>query len=87
MLINVQFLWAHMDILLASLILVITSKTIVVAVVVRAFGYSSKNAFLVSTLLCVIWSSWYYLNTRCIFKEFVGALRKSWTKVPLGVCY
>lgn len=53
MLINVQFLWAHMDILLASLVLVITSKTIVVTVVVRAFGYSGKSAFLVSILLPV----------------------------------
>ena len=51
MLINVQFLWVHMDILLASLVLVITSKTIVVTVVVRAFGYSGKSAFLVSFLL------------------------------------
>jgi Kef-type K+ transport system membrane component KefB len=47
MLINIQFLWAHMDILVASLVLVIVSKTIVVTVVVRAFGYSMKNAFLV----------------------------------------
>jgi Kef-type K+ transport system membrane component KefB len=49
MLINIQFLWAHMDILVASLVLVIVSKTIVVTVVVRAFGYSMKNAFLVSS--------------------------------------
>lgn len=87
MLINVQFLWAHMDILLASLILVITSKTIVVAVVVRAFGYSSKNAFLVSTLLCHRVKLVLLKHSGCIFKEFVGILRKSWTKVPLGVCY
>lgn len=67
MLINVQFLWAHMDILLASLVLVITSKTIVVAVVVKAFGYSSKNSFLVSILLYVIGLTWYYLNTWRVF--------------------
>jgi len=54
MLINVQFLWAHMDILLASLVLVITSKTIVVTVVVRAFGYSGKSAFLVGMSLAQI---------------------------------
>ncbi|CAK9206897.1 unnamed protein product [Sphagnum troendelagicum] len=54
MLINIQFLWAHMDILVASLILVIVSKTIVVTVVVRAFGYSMKNAFLVGMSLAQI---------------------------------
>ena len=87
MLINVQFLWAHMDILLASLILVITSKTIVVAVVVRAFGYSSKNAFLVSTLLYVMVL---FKHSGHIFNEYmtiVGTLKKSWTKFSLGVCY
>jgi predicted Kef-type K+ transport protein len=56
-----------MDILLASLVLVITSKTIVVAVVVKAFGYSSKNSFLVSILLYVIGLTWYYLNTWRVF--------------------
>ncbi|KAG0594458.1 hypothetical protein M758_UG079300 [Ceratodon purpureus] len=54
MLINVQFLWTHMDILLSSLILVITSKTLVITLVVRAFGYSNKNAFLVGMSLAQI---------------------------------
>ncbi|XP_073395774.1 K(+) efflux antiporter 5 isoform X2 [Physcomitrium patens] len=54
MLINAQFLWNHMDILLSSLILVITSKTIVIMLVVRAFGYSGKNACLVGMSLAQI---------------------------------
>ncbi|KAG0573127.1 hypothetical protein KC19_VG151000 [Ceratodon purpureus] len=54
MLINLQFLWTHMDILLSSLILVITSKTFVITLVVRAFGYSNKNAFLVGMSLAQI---------------------------------
>ncbi|XP_024378846.1 K(+) efflux antiporter 5 isoform X2 [Physcomitrium patens] len=54
MLINVQFLWTHMDILLSSLILVISSKTIVITLVVRAFGYNNKNAFLVGMSLAQI---------------------------------
>lgn len=54
MLINVQFLWTHMDILLSSLILVITSKTLVITLVVRAFGYNNKNAFLVGLSLAQI---------------------------------
>ncbi|MCO5582758.1 hypothetical protein L7F22_036657 [Adiantum nelumboides] len=54
MLINVQFLLSHMDILLASVILVIIAKTFVVTVVVRLFGYSMKNAFLVGMSLAQI---------------------------------
>ncbi|KAG6550179.1 hypothetical protein Mapa_008137 [Marchantia paleacea] len=54
MLINVQFLWSHMDILLASLILVITAKTVVVTMVVRSFGYSMKTAFFVGMSLAQI---------------------------------
>ncbi|KAI5062977.1 hypothetical protein GOP47_0021524 [Adiantum capillus-veneris] len=54
MLINVQFLLSHMDILLASVILVIIAKTFVVTVVVRLFGYSMKNSFLVGMSLAQI---------------------------------
>lgn len=54
MLINVHFLLSHMDILLASVILVIIAKTVVVTLVVRAFGYSVKNAFLVGMSLAQI---------------------------------
>ncbi|GMY34644.1 putative cation/H+ exchanger, sodium/solute symporter superfamily [Fagus crenata] len=39
MLIHVQFLWNHVDILLAAVILVIIIKTIVVVTVVKGFGY------------------------------------------------
>lgn len=48
MLINVHFLWNHVDILLAAVILVITVKTFIVAVVVKGFGYSNKTSLLVS---------------------------------------
>ncbi|KAL3676837.1 hypothetical protein R1sor_026785 [Riccia sorocarpa] len=54
MLINVQFLWSHMDILLASLILVITAKTVVVTSVVRGFGYNMKTALFVGMALAQI---------------------------------
>lgn len=37
-----------MDILLASVILVVVVKTAVVAIVTKAFGYSLKTAFIVS---------------------------------------
>ena len=48
MLIHVKFLWNHVDILLAAVILVIIVKSIVVTVVVKAFGYSIRTAFVVS---------------------------------------
>lgn len=50
MLINVQFLWNHADILIASVISVIVIKTLVIGVVVRGFGYSIKTSFLVRNI-------------------------------------
>ncbi|XP_016651595.1 PREDICTED: K(+) efflux antiporter 4 isoform X2 [Prunus mume] len=47
MLIHVHFLWNHVDILLAAVILVIIIKTIVVASVVKGFGYNNKTCLLV----------------------------------------
>ncbi|XP_031494029.1 K(+) efflux antiporter 4-like [Nymphaea colorata] len=54
MLIHVQFLWNHVDILLAAVILVIIIKTVVVALVVKGFGYSNRTAFLVGMSLAQI---------------------------------
>ncbi|GAB2292576.1 K(+) efflux antiporter 4 [Dionaea muscipula] len=54
MLIHVHFLWNHVDILLASVMMVIVIKTIVVALVVRAFRYSIKTSLLVGMSLAQI---------------------------------
>ncbi|XP_054787317.1 K(+) efflux antiporter 5 isoform X1 [Prosopis cineraria] len=54
MLIHVHFLWNHVDILLASVILVIVVKTAVAAVVTKAFGYSVRTSFLVGISLAQI---------------------------------
>ncbi|KAL5081072.1 hypothetical protein RYX36_009493 [Vicia faba] len=54
MLIHVQFLWNHVDILLASVILVVVVKTAVVSIVTKAFGYSLKTAFVVGISLAQI---------------------------------
>ncbi|KAI6696227.1 hypothetical protein NL676_016346 [Syzygium grande] len=54
MLINVHFLWNHVDILLASVLLVIVIKTAVAAMVTKAFGYSIRTSFLVGVLLAQI---------------------------------
>lgn len=53
MLIHVHFLWNHIDILLAAVILVVIIKTIVVATVVKGFGYTNKAALLVSSPNCL----------------------------------
>ncbi|KAJ0042122.1 hypothetical protein Pint_17303 [Pistacia integerrima] len=54
MLIHVHFLWNHVDILLASVILVIVVKTGVAAVVTKLFGYSMRTSFLVGVSLAQI---------------------------------
>ncbi|XP_058732195.1 K(+) efflux antiporter 4-like isoform X2 [Vicia villosa] len=54
MLIHVHFLWNHVDILLASVILVIIVKTIVAASVVKGFGYNNKTSILVGMSLAQI---------------------------------
>ncbi|CAL5323078.1 unnamed protein product [Camellia sinensis] len=54
MLIHVQFLWIHVDILLASVILVVVVKTTVVAMVTKAFGYSTRTSFMIGVLLAQI---------------------------------
>ncbi|PON50441.1 DNA-directed DNA polymerase [Parasponia andersonii] len=54
MLIHVHFLWSHVDILLAAVILVIIIKTIVVATVVKGFGYNNRTSLLVGMSLAQI---------------------------------
>ncbi|CAN1340702.1 K(+) efflux antiporter 4 [Linum perenne] len=54
MLIDVHFLWNHVDILLASVLLVIVVKTIVAASVVKGFGYNNKIALLVRSQISLL---------------------------------
>ncbi|KAH1251641.1 K(+) efflux antiporter 4 [Glycine max] len=54
MLIHVHFLWNHVDILLAAVILVIIIKTIVATSVVKGFGYNNKTSVLVGMSLAQI---------------------------------
>lgn len=54
MLIHVQFLWNHVDILLASVILVIIVKTVVISTVVKGFRYNNKTSLLVGMSLAQI---------------------------------
>ncbi|KAF3333394.1 K(+) efflux antiporter 4 isoform X1 [Carex littledalei] len=54
MLIHMHFLWSHVDILLAAVILVIVIKTVIVSVVVKGFGYNNKTSLLVGMSLAQI---------------------------------
>ena len=57
MLIHVQFLWNHVDILLASVILVIIAKTTVITIIVKGFGYNIRMTFFVGMSLAQIGES------------------------------
>ncbi|KAK4795675.1 hypothetical protein SAY86_028001 [Trapa natans] len=54
MLIHVHFLWNHVDILLAAVVLVVIVKTAVATLVIKAFGYNIKISFLAGVLLAQI---------------------------------
>ncbi|KAL0330712.1 UNVERIFIED_CONTAM: K(+) efflux antiporter 4 [Sesamum angustifolium] len=54
MLIHVHFLWNHVDILLASVILVVVVKTVVISAVVKGFGYNNRTSLLVGMSLAQI---------------------------------
>ncbi|KAL2455763.1 K(+) efflux antiporter 4 [Forsythia ovata] len=54
MLIHAHFLWNHIDILLAAVILVIIIKTTVITLVVKGFGYNNKTSVLVGMSLAQI---------------------------------
>ena len=66
MLIHVHFLWNHVDILLASVILVIIVKTIVITVVVKGFGYSNKTSLLVRYYMATLYM---FFISACVITE------------------
>ncbi|XP_021864650.2 K(+) efflux antiporter 4 isoform X2 [Spinacia oleracea] len=72
MLIHVQFLWNHVDILLAAVILVIIIKTVVIAIVVKAFGYNNKTSLLVGMSLAQIGEFAFVLLSRASNLHLVG---------------
>ncbi|KAF0911072.1 hypothetical protein E2562_005456 [Oryza meyeriana var. granulata] len=72
MLIHVKFLWNHVDILLAAVILVIIVKSIVVTVVVKAFGYSIRTAFVVGLSLAQIGEFAFVLLSHASHLHLVG---------------
>ncbi|XP_052182350.1 K(+) efflux antiporter 4-like isoform X2 [Diospyros lotus] len=72
MLIHVHFLWNHIDILLAAVILVIIIKTIVVTIVIKGFGYSNMTSLLVGMSLAQIGEFSFVLLSRASNLHLVG---------------
>ncbi|CAN1185554.1 K(+) efflux antiporter 4 [Linum perenne] len=79
MLIDVHFLWNHVDILLASVLLVIVVKTIVAASVVKGFGYNNKIALLGKLYLLLLGTTALSLVTTPFLFKLIPAV------VHLGV--
>jgi Kef-type K+ transport system membrane component KefB len=84
MLINVHFLWNHVDILLAAVILVITVKTFIVAVVVKGFGYSNKTSLLVGMSLAQIGEFAFVLLSRASSIHLIEVISPYF--VPIMCC-
>jgi len=51
---NPLFLWTHIDILFASLLVVVAAKVLLTTIVVRAFGYTPRVSFTVGVCLAQI---------------------------------
>ncbi|KAJ7969479.1 K(+) efflux antiporter [Quillaja saponaria] len=83
MLIHVHFLWNHVDILLAAVILVIIIKTIVVASVVKGFGYNNKTSLLVGMSLAQIGEFAFVLLSRASNLHLVELLLLGTTALSL----
>jgi predicted Kef-type K+ transport protein len=54
MLMHPAFLWHHLGVLLASLLLLFFGKAVLVVIVVRLFGYSTNVALIVGVALAQI---------------------------------
>ncbi|KAH9762872.1 K(+) efflux antiporter 4 [Citrus sinensis] len=74
MLIHVHFLWNHVDILLAAVLLVIVVKTVVVATVIKGFRYSNKTSLLVGMSLAQIGEFAFVLLSRASNLHLVESL-------------
>ena len=54
MIMNPFFLWVHLDVLVATLLIVIVFKCSLITLVVRAFGYSTRTSFTVGVSLAQV---------------------------------
>ncbi|KAI3932068.1 hypothetical protein MKW92_027063 [Papaver armeniacum] len=74
MLINFPFLWNHVDILLAAVILVIVVKTIVITAVVKGFGYNNKTSLLGKLYLLLLSTTALSLVTTPLLFKLIPAV-------------
>ncbi|XP_022140957.1 K(+) efflux antiporter 5 [Momordica charantia] len=72
MLIHVHFLWSHLDILLASVMMVVFVKTAVSTIVAKAFGYSIRTSFQVGVMLAQIGEFAFVLLSRASNLHLIG---------------
>uniref|UniRef100_A0A803M5E8 Cation/H+ exchanger transmembrane domain-containing protein n=1 Tax=Chenopodium quinoa TaxID=63459 RepID=A0A803M5E8_CHEQI len=87
MLIRVQFLWLHVDILVASVILVVVFKTSVTAVITKAFGYSIRTSLLVGLSLAQIGEFAFVLLSRASNLHLIEHLFSAALPLLLGVVF
>jgi len=78
---NPLFLWTHIDILFASLLVVVVAKVTLTTVVVRAFGYSPRVAFTVGVCLAQIGEFAFVLLSRA---SNLGLVQKKLYLLLLG---
>ncbi|KAG0502222.1 hypothetical protein HPP92_002300 [Vanilla planifolia] len=93
MLIHVQFLWNHANILLASVILVVIVKAITVTGVVKVFAYSFRTSFSVGNIdsalliqhILNIKSKFVFLDPTLLF-QFVPIIGGSFVGTDWRIC-
>eukprot|EP00899_Mesostigma_viride_P024716 jgi/Mesvir1/5429/Mv15489-RA.1 len=81
MIMNPLFLWEHLDILLASVVLAATAKTALITLVVKAFGYSMRTSLSVGLAMAQIGEFAFVLLSRA---SNMGLVQKKLYLLLLG---
>ena len=81
MIMNPYFLWVHLDVLLATLLIVIVFKCSLIALVVRAFGYNFRTSFMVGMSLAQVGEFSFVLLSRA---SAVGLVHRKLYLLLLG---
>jgi Kef-type K+ transport system membrane component KefB len=81
MIMNPYFLWVHLDILFATLLIVIVFKCSLIALVVRAFGYNFRTSFTVGISLAQVGEFSFVLLSRA---SAVGLVHRKLYLLLLG---
>jgi len=81
MIMNPYFLWVHLDVLLATLLIVIVFKCSLIALVVRAFGYDFRTSFTVGMSLAQVGEFSFVLLSRA---SAVGLVHRKLYLLLLG---